>query len=62
MRLNPIAAALCLLAGPALAQDRMPPLAPDQLTPEQSSASEAFLAARKVPVFGPFVPCCAAPS
>ncbi len=56
MRPTLLAAALCLLAGPALAQDRMPPLAPDQLTPEQSAASEAFLAARKVPVFGPFVP------
>ncbi len=56
MRLTTPAAALSLLAAPALAQDRMPPLAPDRLTPEQTAASEAFLAARKVPVFGPFVP------
>ena len=56
MRLTLLAAVLPLLAGPALAQDRLPPLAPDQLTPEQHAASEAFLAARKVPVFGPFVP------
>lgn len=56
MRLTTPAAALCLLAAPAFAQDRMPPLAPDRLTPEQTAASEAFLAARKVPVFGPFVP------
>lgn len=56
MRLTLLAAVLPLLAGPALAQDRLPPLASDQLTPEQQAASEAFLAARKVPVFGPFVP------
>ena len=51
-----LAAVACLLCGSALAQDRMPPLAPGQLTPEQKAASEAFLAARKVEVFGPFVP------
>ncbi len=56
--MNPLrlAAVACLLCGSALAQDRMPPLAPGQLTPEQAAASEAFLAARKVEVFGPFVP------
>ncbi|KQQ48604.1 4-carboxy muconolactone decarboxylase [Methylobacterium sp. Leaf125] len=40
----------------ALAQDRLPPLQADALSPEQKAASEAFLAARKTPVFGPFVP------
>ena len=40
----------------ALAQDRLPPLPADALSPEQKAASEAFLAARKTPVFGPFVP------
>ena len=56
MRPTRLAAAACLLCGSAVAQDRMPPLAPDQLTPEQRAASEAFEHARKVPVFGPFVP------
>ena len=51
-----LAAIACLLCGSALAQDRMPPLALGQLTPEQKAASEAFLAERKVEVFGPFVP------
>ena len=40
----------------ALAQDRLPPIPADALSPEQKAASEAFLAARKTPVFGPFVP------
>lgn len=56
MRLTLPALAVLSLAGPARAQDRLPPIAPDRMTPEQRSASEAFLAARKVPVFGPFVP------
>lgn len=36
--------------------DRMPPIAADKLTPEQKKATEDFMAERKVPVFGPFVP------
>ncbi|MFD0934269.1 carboxymuconolactone decarboxylase family protein [Methylobacterium trifolii] len=36
--------------------DRMPVIPEDQLTDAQVAASEAFLAARKIPVFGPFVP------
>ena len=36
--------------------DRMPAIPADQLTPAQVEASAAFLAARRVPVFGPFVP------
>lgn len=36
--------------------DRMPELPVEQLTDAQKAASEAFLAARKGPVFGPFVP------
>ena len=56
MRPLRLALAACLVCGPVLAQDRLPPLAPDQLDAEQKAASEAFLAARKVPVFGPFVP------
>lgn len=50
-------AAFC--AGPAMtsySQDRMPPIPADKLTEAQKKASAEFEAARKVPVFGPFVP------
>jgi hypothetical protein len=44
-------------AGPyMLAQQRLPTIAPEQYTAEQKKAAEEFLAARKVPVFGPFEP------
>ncbi len=36
--------------------DRMPPLPPEQLTPEQAAAAQAFAGDRGTPVFGPFVP------
>ena len=36
--------------------DRLPPIPPDEQTPEQRDASAAFRANRKVDVFGPFVP------
>jgi 4-carboxymuconolactone decarboxylase len=45
-----------LITSHAFAQQRLPTIPPDQYTPEQSRASEEFLAARKVPVFGPFEP------
>jgi 4-carboxymuconolactone decarboxylase len=45
-----------LRLGSALAQDRLPPIPPSQYTDEQKKAAEEFLAARKVPVFGPFEP------
>ena len=54
------AVALCLaavfFAASAPAQQRLPTIPPDQYTPEQKKAAEEFLAARKVPVFGPFEP------
>ena len=50
-----IAALLCT-AAPALAQDRMPPIAPDKLTDAQRKAVEEFKAARSVDISGPFVP------
>lgn len=52
------AAALTLFLGgeAAMAQDRMPPLAPEKYSDQQKKAAEEFLAARKVPVFGPFLP------
>jgi 4-carboxymuconolactone decarboxylase len=46
----------CALSSLAAAQDRMPPIAPDQYSDEQKSAAAEFLAARKQPVFGPFEP------
>jgi 4-carboxymuconolactone decarboxylase len=46
----------CFLSGIALAQERMPTIPADQYTEEQKKAAADFLAARKVPVFGPFEP------
>ena len=45
-----------LVAGPVLAEQRLPTIAPEQYTADQKKAAEEFLAARKVPVFGPFEP------
>ncbi|HEY4352065.1 MAG TPA: carboxymuconolactone decarboxylase family protein, partial [Paraburkholderia sp.] len=36
--------------------DRLPPMAAQDLSPEQTAAAAAFEAARGVPVFGPFWP------
>jgi 4-carboxymuconolactone decarboxylase len=49
-------AGIMLASGPALAQQRLPTIPPEQYTGEQKKAAEEFLAARKVPVFGPFEP------
>ncbi|MBO9538298.1 carboxymuconolactone decarboxylase family protein [Herbaspirillum sp.] len=38
------------------ATERFPTLSPNQYSAEQQKAAEEFLAARKVPVFGPFEP------
>ena len=45
-----------IAAAPAFAQQRLPTIPPDQYSEEQKKAAEAFLAARKTPVFGPFEP------
>jgi 4-carboxymuconolactone decarboxylase len=45
-----------LFCGAARASDRLPTIPPDQYNEEQKKAAEEFLAARKVPVFGPFEP------
>jgi 4-carboxymuconolactone decarboxylase len=45
-----------LITTQAFAQQRLPTIPPDQYTAEQKKASEEFMAARKVPVFGPFEP------
>jgi 4-carboxymuconolactone decarboxylase len=52
--ITPLVAILC--ADMAFAQQRLPTIPPDQYTAEQKKAAEEFLAARKVPVFGPFEP------
>jgi len=43
-------------AAPAAAQDRMPPIPADKLTPAQKKAVEEFKAARSAEISGPFVP------
>jgi 4-carboxymuconolactone decarboxylase len=56
--MKPLLAATCalVLAAAALAEDRLPTIAPEKYTDEQKKVAEDFLAARKVPVFGPFEP------
>jgi 4-carboxymuconolactone decarboxylase len=48
--------ALCAIAAPAMAQDRMPPIAPDKYSEAQKKAAEEFAGARGYEVRGPFVP------
>jgi 4-carboxymuconolactone decarboxylase len=45
-----------ILSAAAWAQERLPTIPPGQYTDAQKKAAEEFLAARKVPVFGPFEP------
>ena len=45
-----------LVPGLVLAQQRLPTIPLDQYTVDQKKAADEFLAARKVPVFGPFEP------
>ncbi len=55
----PMSAAIALALSPsvpALAQDRLPTIPPAQYDEGQKQAAADFLAARKVPVFGPFEP------
>ena len=49
-------AACCLIAGPAAAQDRMPPIPADKLTETQKRAAETFAEGRGYQIRGPFVP------
>jgi len=49
-------AVLICAAAPALAQDRMPPIAADKLTEAQKKAIEEFRTARSAEISGPFVP------
>ncbi len=56
MRSAPILAALACAGLPAAAQTRLPTIPPEQYSEAQKKAAEEFVAARKVPVFGPFEP------
>ena len=57
MRRCLLACALVLsIVESAMAQDRMPEIPADRLTDAQRKAADEFLASRKTPVFGPFVP------
>ena len=58
MHLKPLAALMLtsLIATAVHAAERLPTIPPPQYTDEQKKAAEDFLAARKVPVFGPFEP------
>jgi 4-carboxymuconolactone decarboxylase len=47
---------LCAMTMFALAQDRMPPIAPDQYSDAQKKAAEEFAGGRGYDVRGPFVP------
>lgn len=51
-----LVAGALLVAAPSVAQQRLPTIPPEQYTAEQKKAADEFLAARKVPVFGPFEP------
>jgi 4-carboxymuconolactone decarboxylase len=51
-----ILASALLCAGPVRAQDRMPRIPADALTPEQQQAAADFRAARNAELTGPFVP------
>lgn len=51
-----LGALACMISSVAVAQSRLPTIPPDQYTDQQKKAAEDFLAARKVPVFGPFEP------
>lgn len=39
-----------------IAPERMPPLAPENMTPEQRAAADALIAGPRGAVFGPFIP------
>jgi len=57
MRTSLVAALFaCFLVVPLAAQDRMPPIAADQLTDAQKKAADAFAQGRGYAVRGPFVP------
>ena len=56
MRPTFVAAFALSFAAVAFAAERLPTIPPDRYTDEQKKAADDFMAARKVPVFGPFEP------
>ena len=56
MKRTIFAIAVSVFAAHAVAQERLPTIAPENYSPAQKKAAEEFLAARKKPVFGPFEP------
>ena len=56
LRLASCSLAPCSSQVRCFAEQRLPTIAPEQYTADQKKAAEEFLAARKVPVFGPFEP------
>ncbi|MGD9903341.1 MAG: carboxymuconolactone decarboxylase family protein [Vicinamibacterales bacterium] len=56
MRATVLMLAAVLAAAPASAQNRMPPIPADQLTPAQQQAVADFRGARNVELTGPFIP------
>ncbi len=58
MNLKPLSTLMLssLIATAAHAAERLPTIPPAQYTDEQKKAADDFVAARKVPVFGPFEP------
>ena len=56
-QLKTLAVTIALLLATAVhAAERLPTIAPENYTEEQKKAADDFMAARKVPVFGPFEP------
>jgi len=56
-QLKTLAITIALLLTTAVnAAERLPTIAPENYTDEQKKAADEFMAARKVPVFGPFEP------
>jgi 4-carboxymuconolactone decarboxylase len=51
-----LAAAVLAAPRPAAAQDRMPPIPPENMTAAQRAAAAEFKAARSVDISGPFIP------
>ena len=59
MKTMPLLLSLFMLfavVSPAAAQDRMPEIPPEKMTPAQKKAADEFAAGRGTAVFGPFVP------
>jgi 4-carboxymuconolactone decarboxylase len=44
------------ISATAMSQERMPPIPAEKYTEAQKRAADEFLATRKAPVFGPFIP------